>query len=60
MGPFILYEYCERGALKEYLQEHQGDVNMEVHESLFRFGLDIAKGMEYLASKKVSGYHVWK
>lgn len=54
MGPFIIYEYCENGTLKDYLIAHKSDVSIEVHESLFRFGLDVAKGMEYLASKSVS------
>lgn len=54
VGPFIIYEYCEHGPLKDYLQSHRSNVTLEVQESLFRFGLAIAKGMEYLASKTVS------
>ena len=54
MGPFIIYEYCEHGPLKDYLQSQKSNVTLEVQENLFRFGLDIAKGMEFLASKGVS------
>ena len=54
VGPMIIYEYCEQGPLKDYLQGHASNATLEVQEQLFRFGLDIAKGMEYLASKKVT------
>lgn len=54
VGPFIIYEYCENGPLKDYLQSKKSNVTLDVHESLFRFGLDTAKGMEFLASKGVS------
>ncbi|XP_052246346.1 uncharacterized protein LOC127855047 [Dreissena polymorpha] len=54
MGPFILYEYCENGTLKEYLAQHKSNVTMEIQETLFRIGLDIAKGMEYLAGKGIT------
>ena len=54
MGPFILHEYCESGTLKEYLVSMKGNITMQLHENLFRFGRDVAKGMEYLASKQVN------
>ena len=53
VGPIMIYEYCEKGPLKDYLQWQSSNVTLEVQDKLFRFGLDIAKGMEYLASKKV-------
>lgn len=53
VGPMIIYEYCEQGTLKEYLQSLKSNVTLEVQEHLFRYGLDIAKGMEYLASKEI-------
>lgn len=53
MGPFIIYEYCENGTMKDYLVANKTNVTIELQENLFRFGLDIAKGMEYLGSKKV-------
>ncbi|KAH3716765.1 hypothetical protein DPMN_059494 [Dreissena polymorpha] len=54
MGPFIIYEYCENGTLKEYLVQNKSNVTIEVKETLFRFGIDIAKGMEYLAGKGIT------
>ena len=53
MGPFIIYEYCENGTLKDYVDQHKNNVTIEVQDNFYRFGLDIAKGMEYLASKGV-------
>ncbi|KAH3716737.1 hypothetical protein DPMN_059466 [Dreissena polymorpha] len=54
MGPFVLYEYCENGTLKEYLVQHKSNVTMEIQETLFRIGRDIAMGMEYLAGKGIT------
>ena len=53
VGPIIVYEYCEHGTLKDYLDQQQNNRNIELQELLFRFGLDIAKGMQYVASKGV-------
>ena len=53
VGPFIVYEYCEHGTLKDYLDQQHNSRTIELQELLFRFGLDIARGMEYLASKGV-------
>jgi hypothetical protein len=53
VGPFIIYEFCENGTLRDYLAERKNNVTMELQENLFRFGLDIAKGMEFLAGKGV-------
>ncbi|KAK3603161.1 hypothetical protein CHS0354_042994 [Potamilus streckersoni] len=53
IGPFIVHEYCENGTLKEYLEKNKNNVTVELQELLFRFGLDIAKGMEYLAKKDI-------
>ena len=49
----MIYQYCELGPLKDYLQGQAANITLELQEQLFRFGLDIAKGMEFLASKKV-------
>lgn len=54
VGPFIIYEYCEKGTLKDYLVNNKTNLTIELQENLFRFGLDIAKGMEYLAGKGVN------
>jgi hypothetical protein len=53
VGPFIILEYCEKGTLRDYLLERKNNITMDLQENLFRFGLDIAKGMEYLAGKGV-------
>ncbi|XP_052223457.1 uncharacterized protein LOC127839217 isoform X2 [Dreissena polymorpha] len=53
IGPFIVHEHCENGTLKDYLAKQQGNVTIQLQDNLFRFGLDVAKGMEYLASKSV-------
>ncbi|XP_052246351.1 tyrosine-protein kinase Fer-like [Dreissena polymorpha] len=37
-----------------YLVQHKSNVTMEIQETLFRIGLDIAKGMEYLAGKGIT------
>ncbi|KAL3832342.1 hypothetical protein ACJMK2_023994 [Sinanodonta woodiana] len=53
IGPFIVHEYCENGTLKEYLDRNKNNITVELQELLFRFGLDIAKGMEFLAKKDI-------
>ncbi|KAK3588467.1 hypothetical protein CHS0354_004681 [Potamilus streckersoni] len=52
-GPFIIYEFCEKGTLKDYLESQRDQLTLEMQEKLYRFGLDICKGMQYLASKDV-------
>ncbi|XP_052800641.1 uncharacterized protein LOC128231640 [Mya arenaria] len=54
MGPMIIYEFCENGTMKDYLVKNKSNMNVEMQENLFRFGLDIAKGMEFLASRGVT------
>ncbi|KAL3832344.1 hypothetical protein ACJMK2_023996 [Sinanodonta woodiana] len=53
IGPFIILEHCENGPLKDYLETQRKNITVELQDKLFRFGLDICKGMEYLASKKI-------
>ncbi|XP_060583179.1 uncharacterized protein LOC132739481 isoform X2 [Ruditapes philippinarum] len=53
MGPFMIYEYCENGVLRDYLVERKNNVSVEFKGNLFRFGLGIAKGMEFLAGKGI-------
>ncbi|XP_052809614.1 uncharacterized protein LOC128238075 [Mya arenaria] len=54
MGPIIIYEYCENGTLRDYLEKSRTNVTVQLQENLFRFGLDIAKGMEFLADRGVT------
>ncbi|KAL3832122.1 hypothetical protein ACJMK2_023795 [Sinanodonta woodiana] len=49
-GPFVIYELCAKGTLKDYLESQRGHHTLDVQEKLYRFGLDICKGMQYLAS----------
>eukprot|EP00041_Stephanoeca_diplocostata_P026580 m.718937 g.718937 ORF g.718937 m.718937 type:complete len:771 (+) comp22997_c1_seq34:676-2988(+) len=44
----IVLELMEEGALIGYLEEHRGGMKLEQQ---IRFGLDVANGMAYLASK---------
>ncbi|XP_052278483.1 LOW QUALITY PROTEIN: uncharacterized protein LOC127876968 [Dreissena polymorpha] len=53
MGPFILFEYCSNGQLNEHLTTHRQNVTIEVQELLLRFGLQVARGMDYLAQRKI-------
>ncbi|KAK3600804.1 hypothetical protein CHS0354_020481 [Potamilus streckersoni] len=53
IGPFMIYEYCENGSLRDYLESQRNSITMELQENLFRFGLDICKGMEFLVSRKI-------
>jgi hypothetical protein len=53
VGPFMIYEYCENGNLRDYLESQRNNATMELQENMFRFGLDTCKGMEFLVSRKV-------
>ncbi|XP_052806968.1 uncharacterized protein LOC128236139 [Mya arenaria] len=54
MGPMIINEFCENGTLRDYLENNKHKMTVEMQENLFRFGLDIAKGMEFLATRGVT------
>jgi len=49
----LIYEMCEKGTLKDFLVANKANVTVDLQDNLYRFGLDIAKGMEHLASKQV-------
>ncbi|KAK3108566.1 hypothetical protein FSP39_010763 [Pinctada imbricata] len=53
LGPVMLLEYCGGGPLKDWLTENKNKVNDDTIERLFRFSYDIARGMEFLAEKKI-------
>ncbi|XP_052812776.1 uncharacterized protein LOC128240261 isoform X2 [Mya arenaria] len=53
MGPFIIFEYCTNGQPSDYLQTMKSNMTPEKHEHLYRFGLGVARGMEYLARKEI-------
>ncbi|XP_052796107.1 uncharacterized protein LOC128228685 isoform X2 [Mya arenaria] len=54
MGPMIINEFCENGTLRDYLEKNKSNMTVEMQENLFRFGLDIVKGMEFLATRGVT------
>ena len=53
VGAFMVLEYCENGTLNSYLSKHKDKVNDDMHERLFKFSLEICKGMNFLASRGV-------
>lgn len=53
VGPFIIYEYCSNGQLRDYLESMRDQVTVETQERLLRFGLGVARGMDYLSQRKV-------
>ena len=57
VGPVMLLEYCEGGPMKDWLVDNKTRVNDDVIERLFRFAYDIARGMQFLASKEVNDMH---
>ncbi|XP_052807066.1 uncharacterized protein LOC128236221 [Mya arenaria] len=54
LGPIIIYELCEIGSLRHHLQKNKYNFIIKMQENLFRFGLDVAKGMEFLAFRGVT------
>ncbi|XP_052770744.1 angiopoietin-1 receptor-like [Mya arenaria] len=54
MGPMIIYEFRENKTLRDYIEKNKSNMTVEMQENLFRFGLDIAKGMDYLTTKGVT------
>lgn len=56
VGPYMILEYCEEGTLKEWLDKKKKNATDDVFERLFRIVLEIAQGMQHLASKKVIIY----
>lgn len=53
IGPFIIFEHCRNGTLKDYLETAKNANTLEIQERCLRFGLGIARGMEYLAGRKI-------
>ncbi|XP_052278482.1 uncharacterized protein LOC127876967 isoform X2 [Dreissena polymorpha] len=53
MGPFILFEYCSKGQLNDHLSTLRSNVTVQVHEQLLHFCLQVARGMDFLAAKKI-------
>ncbi|XP_053373176.1 fibroblast growth factor receptor-like isoform X2 [Mercenaria mercenaria] len=53
VGPFIIYEYCANGQMRDYLETMKNNVTLETLELQLRFGLGVARGMDYLAQRKI-------
>ncbi|WAR10287.1 RON-like protein, partial [Mya arenaria] len=52
VGPIIILEHCVNGQLNDYLQTNKSSITEE-SQDLIRFGLGVARGMEYLAGKRI-------
>ncbi|XP_053373169.1 uncharacterized protein LOC123532025 [Mercenaria mercenaria] len=53
IGPFIIYEYCANGQMRDYLETMKNSLTVETLEQQLRFGLGVARGMDYLAQRKI-------
>ncbi|XP_069126322.1 uncharacterized protein [Argopecten irradians] len=58
LGQFMLLEYCEGGVMRTWLQNQKTNVTDSIVDTLYRMTFDIAKGMEYLASKEIIHRHL--
>ncbi|XP_021363702.1 uncharacterized protein LOC110456947 isoform X2 [Mizuhopecten yessoensis] len=58
LGPFMLLELCEAGVMRTWLQNRRTMMTDSVVDTLFRMTFDIAKGMDYLASKQIIHRHL--
>ena len=54
----MIVEYCSGGSLLSYLRRSRTDTNMLSLNHQLNMALQVAEGMEYLASKKVPNYPV--
>ncbi|XP_048246416.1 uncharacterized protein LOC124142642 isoform X1 [Haliotis rufescens] len=53
LGPVMVLEYCEIGQLDKWLTKQRSNINEDTLDRIQNFALDIARAMEYLASKKI-------
>ncbi|OWF55670.1 uncharacterized protein LOC110456866 [Mizuhopecten yessoensis] len=58
LGPFMLLELCEAGVMRTWLQNQRTKITDSVVDTLYRMTFDIARGMDYLASKKIIHRHL--
>ncbi|XP_046546912.1 uncharacterized protein LOC124256991 [Haliotis rubra] len=54
LGPVMVIEYCENGQMDKWLKNQRNGVNVDILETIQKFGLGVARGMEYLASKGIT------
>ncbi|XP_071102512.1 uncharacterized protein [Haliotis cracherodii] len=53
LGPVMVLEYCETGQLDKWLTKQRSNTNEDILDRIQNFTLEIARGMEYLASKGI-------
>ncbi|XP_067649880.1 uncharacterized protein [Haliotis asinina] len=53
LGPVMVLEYCETGQLDKWLIKQRCNINNDILDRIQNFALDIARAMEYLASRKI-------
>ncbi|XP_033739140.1 uncharacterized protein LOC117326497 [Pecten maximus] len=58
LGQFMLLELCETGVMRTWLQHQKKNVTDSEVDALYRMTFDIAKGMNYLASKQIIHRHL--
>ncbi|XP_061168936.1 uncharacterized protein LOC133178201 [Saccostrea echinata] len=52
-GPYMVFEYCTRGQLRDWLLQQKNESTEEIVELLYRIVYGISKGMYYLETKKI-------
>ncbi|XP_046564127.1 uncharacterized protein LOC124272926, partial [Haliotis rubra] len=53
LGPVMVLEYCEIGQLDKWLTKQRLNISDDTLDRIQNFALEIARAMEYLASKKI-------
>lgn len=54
VGQFMMLEVCDVGVMRTWLQSQKSKMTDANIDTLYRITFDIAKGMDYLASKQVN------
>ncbi|XP_062597629.1 uncharacterized protein LOC134259048 [Saccostrea cucullata] len=52
-GPYMVFEYCTKGQLRDWLLQQRNESTDDTVESLYRIIYGISKGMFYLETKKL-------
>ncbi|XP_067649879.1 uncharacterized protein [Haliotis asinina] len=53
LGPVMVLEYCKTGQLDKWLTKQRLNITSDTLDRIQNFALEIARAMEYLASKKI-------
>ncbi|XP_067648778.1 uncharacterized protein [Haliotis asinina] len=54
LGPVMVVEYCENGQMDKWLKNQKNGITEDILETVQKFGLGVARGMEYLARKGIT------